>query len=617
MKKIIGILSFFLVAGLIASFIFGFAGSIPSAVPEKAVTKYKLLVSFGYFLRYLPSLIFTGFLVSFSVYFGNNCGGSAFRFSKAMLERFKILMIIAIACSFILTLSSEVFGNMILMGKQNIINHPRLVAQYIKSGETFFRQGVYIKSYAYADAALVLDPSSTEAANLKDRSDVEINRENTSNIKFEIYRSSKELKDNYEGADLDLEKISDAYKCYLKSKECFEKKEWINSHFYAQEGLKLYTPKDPNADELKKISVEAWNNITREHDLSKNDDQLFFDKKYRGYLALVEGDSLTAYYIFRDLYLSSRDYATDPDVLFYLDVAAKRVDERCFFDDEVFQLESFEDVNDICFSYTYVDGTKDIIYFRGMTSIKETGRTVQYLRDLTIQTLSENGSLYRTMSVPYAKVLPVSIKTVNEKTKALWGIDPKVNVIPYIMLNSVGRDNPDIKTEPLYVYESGEIAHLPEYILLPMSYSDFTMLETQTSEPERIQFSNLFKLIKKASKYGYSSEVYCEALLNRIFYPFWIVILLVGYSIVAWNYRTRQNQYFKMTWVLGFPFLILSCHIMNKILLYVFKLFNYVIVGALNSSSGPAIFTGLVVYTLLLFVVSLSFLGCHSSKNLS
>ena len=617
MKKIIGILSFFLLAGLIASFIFGFAGSIPSSVPEKAVSRYKLLVSFGYFLRYLPSLVFTGFLVSFSVYFGNNCEGSTFRFSKAMLGRFKIIMIIALSSSFVLTLSSEVFGNIILMGKQNIINHPRLVAQYIKSGETFFRQGLYIKSYAYADAALVLDPSSIEAANLKDRSDVEINRENTSNIKFEIYRSSKELKDNYEGADIDLEKISDAYKCYLKSKECFEKKEWINAHFYAQEGLKLYTPKDPNAEELKTLSVEAWNNITKEHDLSKDDEQQFFDKKYRGYLALVEGDSLTAYYIFRDLYLSSRDYATDPDVLFYLDVAAKRVDERCFFDDEVFQLESFEDVNDICFSYTYVDGSKDIIYFRGMTSIKETGRTLQYLRDLTIQTLSEDGSLFRTMTVPYAKVLPVSIKSVNDKTKDLWGIDPKVNVIPYIMLNSVGRDNPDIKTEPLYVYESGEIAHVPEYILLPMSYSDFTMLETQTSEPERIQFGNLFKLIKKASMYGYSSEVYCEALLNRIFYPLWIVILLVGYSIVAWNYRTKANQYFKMTWVLGFPFLILLCHIMNKILLYVFKLFNYVIVGALHASSSAAIFVALIVYALLFFVVSLFFLGCHSSKNLS
>ena len=310
--------------------------------------------------------------------------------------------------------------------------------------------------------------------------------------------------------------------------------------------------------------------------------------------------------------MSSRDYATDPDVLFYLDVASKRIDERCFFDDEVFQLESFEDLNDICFSYTYTDGSKDIIYFRGVTSIKETGRTVQYLRDLTIQTIAENGSLFRTMTVPYAKVLPVSIKSINEKTKELLGIDPKVSVIPYIMLNSVGRDDPNVRTEPLYVYESGETAHVPEYILLPMNYSDFTMLETQTSEPARIPFGNLYKLVKKASLYGYSSEVYCEALLNRIFYPFWIVILLIGYASVAWNYRTKVNQYFKMTWVFGFPFIIIICHFLNKWLLYIFKLINYVIVGVVPSAS--AILIGFVLYAGILVLMSLYFFARHTAR---
>ena len=612
MKKIIGTLSFFLVFALIVSLAAGFIGSIPAGVPENAVSRYKLLVGLGYFLRYLPSVVYSGFLVSLSVYFGNNCEGSITRFSSAMLGRFKILIIYACACALILTMSTEVFGSVINRGKRNIINHPKLVAQYIKAGQTFFEEGLYSKSYAYADAALVLNPNSREAAELKDRSDVEINRENTSNIRFEIYRSSKETHDNFSKANIDTRKISDAYKCFLNASACFDRGEWINAHYYAQEGLKLSSPKDPNVDKLKDIATQAWNKITSEHNLAKNEDQKFYDAKYEGYLALVKNDDLTAYYIFRDLFLSSRDYATDPDVLFYLDVASKRIDERCFFDDEVFQLESFEDLNDICFSYTYTDGSKDIIYFRGVTSIKETGRTVQYLRDLTIQTIAENGSLFRTMTVPYAKVLPVSIKSINEKTKELLGIDPKVSVIPYIMLNSVGRDDPDVRTEPLYVYESGETAHVPEYILLPMNYSDFTMLETQTSEPTRIPFGNLYKLVKKASLYGYSSEVYCEALLNRIFYPFWIVILLIGYASVAWNYRTKVNQYFKMTWVFGFPFIIIICHFLNKWLLYIFKLINYVIVGVVPSAS--AILIGFVLYAGILVLMSLYFFARHTAR---
>ena len=123
MKKIIGTLSFFLVFALIVSLVAGFIGSIPSAVPENASAKYKLLVGVGYFLRYLPSVVYSGFLVSLSVYFGNNCEGSISRFSSAMLGRFKILIIYACACAFVLTMSTEVFGSLISRGKRNIINH--------------------------------------------------------------------------------------------------------------------------------------------------------------------------------------------------------------------------------------------------------------------------------------------------------------------------------------------------------------------------------------------------------------------------------------------------------------------------------------------------------------
>ena len=95
MKKIIGTLSFFLGFALILSLVMGFAGSIPSAVPAADSVKYKFLVGIGYFLRYLSSVVFAGFLVSFSVFFGNNCEGSVSRFSSAMLARFKIIIIYA------------------------------------------------------------------------------------------------------------------------------------------------------------------------------------------------------------------------------------------------------------------------------------------------------------------------------------------------------------------------------------------------------------------------------------------------------------------------------------------------------------------------------------------
>ena len=81
---------------------------------------------------------------------------------------------------------------------------------------------------------------------------------------------------------------------------------------------------------MKKISNSAWNNLSEYHNLEKNEDQQIFDKKYEGYLALVQKDDLKAYYLFKQLYMSSRMMQSDPDVKFYLEIAENRVNERAF-----------------------------------------------------------------------------------------------------------------------------------------------------------------------------------------------------------------------------------------------------------------------------------------------
>ena len=73
--------------------------------------------------------------------------------------------------------------------------------------------------------------------------------------------------------------------------------------------------------------------------------------------------------------------------------------------DETLELESFEDANDIHFAYKYPDGSKDVVYCKGVTTVAGTGKSIQYLRELSICSMDKDGKLFRTMSVPYAKVL--------------------------------------------------------------------------------------------------------------------------------------------------------------------------------------------------------------------
>lgn len=609
MKKIIGILSVFIGIGLVVSLINGFMSDIPYTVPQSSAFVYKLMNGLQNFGKFIPGVAITGFVVSCSVHFGRNAEGSTERFSKAMMDRFKIVMIVSIGIAFFLTVCSEVLLLVTANKKNSIINRPKIVNDYINVGNKLFENGYYERAMNYADAALKLSPNEKNAINLRDRADVEINRARTSNIRFKLYESVEEA-EKVDRVVIDPEQINEVYKLYEKAQDAWNKKEWFNAHYYSELGIKLATPKDPNLEELKKLSTSAWNNLTEYHNLAKTEGQLTFEKKYQGYLALVQKDDLKAYYIFRELYQSSREMQSDPDVVFYLEIAENRINERSFFVDETFELKSFESANDVYFAYEYADGTRDVIYFKGMTTVASTGNSIQYLRGLTILSVNRQGEVFRTMTVPYAKVLPVSVKTLTPTTKQLMGIDDSIDCVPYIMLKSVGRDSPEIHNEPLYTYQNGETANTPEYMLLSIPYDNFLLLEKSTSTPESMSLPALIKLVNMAAKYGFCTEVYGQALMNRLYYPLWILVIFILLAGFGWNNRIDANQYFKFSWAFAFiPFILISI-LFDKMMTFLFRLINYVFLGGLGISGG--MITGLVLYVIMLILASVLFVSRNS-----
>ena len=609
MKKIIGILSIFLGIGLILCFVAGFISSVPGSVPKASVSVYKIMTSLQYFARFLPGIAITGFTVSCSVHFGRNAEGSTERFSKAMMDRFKMVMIISISIAFVLTVSYEVIGLLTTNKKNAIINRPKIVNEYINVGNKLFDNGYYERAMSYADAALKLSPNEKKAINLRDRADVEINRARTSNIRFKLYESVEEA-EKVDRVIIDAEQINEVYKLYHKAQEAYDKKEWFNAHYYSELGIKLATPKDPNLEELKKLSTSAWNNLTEYHNLAKSKGQLVFEKKYEGYLALVQKDDLKAYYIFRELYLSSREMQSDPDVVFYLEIAENRINERSFFVDETFELKSFESANDVYFSYEFADGSRDVIYFKGMTAVASTGNSIQYLRALTVVSVDRSGEVFRTMTVPYAKVLPVSVKTLTPTTKALMGIDDSIDYVPYILLKSVGRDTPDLHNEPLYTYQNGETANTPEYLLLSIPYDDFLILENTAGSPDSMTLPALFKLTHMAEQYGFCTEVYGQSFMNRAYYPLWILVIFILLASFGWNNRIGPTQYFKFSWAFAFiPFILISM-LFNQFVMFLFRLMNYVLLGGFGITGG--MIAGLILYIVMLICASIMFVSRNS-----
>lgn len=609
MKKIFIILSVFLGLGFIICFAAGMFMPVPADVPARSNFLYKFCIGLDYFARFLPAMAITGFVISFSVYFGHNSEGSSQRFSPAMGERYKAVMIAALSCTFLVTLSNETFSLWSRKKRTELVNKTKIIKEYIDVGNLLLENGINDRALVYANAALKLNPNSTEARDLKSRADMEINRIYTSELRFDLTKAEPlEIAGNT--LIMDLEKIGDSYRCLLQSRTAFENEQWFNAHYYAELGIKLSDPKNPNMDELRDISAKAWNNITQKHKEVSGLEYDIYDLKYKGYMALVNKNDLEAYYIFRGLLETYPDTARDSDVTFYLEVATDRIEQEYFFVDETLELSSFESANDVYFVYTHKNGAKEIVYFKGVTSVQSTGQSIQYLRDLTIVSLDTYGRFIRKLNVPYAKLMPVSVKNLTVQTKDLLLIDEKTDFVPYILLKSVGRDDENIQFGPTYTYADGSVESSPEYLIFPMKYSDFLMLETSPANPKSGSLLHLIRFAKDASNYGFARELYAQTLLNRLLFPLFMLVLFVILASFAWNNRVGANQMFRFSWVFSFPFIILLSWFTYNFVLILFKLINFVTLSFVTG--GAALAAGAAIYIVILFFCSLSFMAKHT-----
>ncbi len=608
MKRIISVLAAFLGIGFIICFILGMVQSLPSDVPSKSVFVYKLCLGMDYFLSYLPAIIITGFSISCSVYFGHNSEGSTNRFSIAMGKRYKIVIISALISTFVLSLSNETLGILISRKKENIVNRPKLIKEYIDVGNTLCDNGLYERGLVYANAAIKLDSSSEAARNLRSRCEMGINWENVTEL--HLRTENVELKNKSDDEfNIDSQKVYNSYQYLLKAISAFENEQWFDAHFYAEEGIKIASSKEPNLAQLKQISSDAWNNISEAHSSKKTAGEKIFEEKYKGYLALMKNEDLQAYYIFRNLNENYPELDKDNDVQFYMEIARKRVEQKYFFIDETLELETFETANDVYFCNKRADGSEDVLFFKGMTVQKSAGKTIQYLRDFYIITL-RNGEWRRTLHVPYAKVMSLSVKELNENAKTFLEIDDETEYVPYILLKSVGRNNENQVIEPEYIYADGRSASTPEYLVYPLSYSSFLLLEESSENPKTMSFSSLYALSKAASQFGYSQQIFTHIFYNRVLYPIFILVLFMLIGIFSWNYRIGQALYFKMSWAFIFPFLIFLAFLFYKIVFFLFTMINYIFV------SFSSIITGLVLaallYALLFIIFSICFWGCKT-----
>lgn len=638
MKQIVRVLIVYtLVAFVVCLGISAFYGHMPDLLDNASVS-YKFLRGLKWFLAILPAIFISSFLVGCSIQWKTGTEDSQEKYSRAMGKRFKNVIICGIIISCVLTLFQNLLVPLVNKKIKNHEENPALLRKALFLGNEALKNNEPLLAWQYAEQANAIYSQSEEVAAFYKRA-------------VDAKDLSTALKSNpaaIKKVSGPIEKKNKEYtvrEMVQKAESCVEMRDWFNAHYWATLAVNACNGTNTNLQVAQDIANTAWNELS--NPVRSLDDEInkFYARKKEGYTALVKGDSLQSYYIFHEL-SSNAEHYHDPDIVQYLAIAKERVESDYFFIDETADLEKFEDKKQIYFTLKHTDGSYDLVYIDGIANVRSVGGMIRYLDGLTVVTYSKYGSFIRSMHVPFAKMMEVSVDLFTEEQFTLLDIPENVKTVPYILLQSVDRDTEGIVCKPEYSYipsglpagiavklvdilpyternlvvnESDENA-LAEInasyreesssFILPMRFSDFDMLSSVADGPENISVISLIKFMSKAKEYGYSGEVYLQSLLSKCIYPLLILILIVICASFGWNYRLDEDKLFKTVWLLSFPLITAVIYFLLKVVAYLITLVDFFFISCTSMYALPVEFAFFVV---VLIVVSVTFLS-RSSK---
>lgn len=584
------------------------------------------------FLVCLPGILLSGFTVSCAVFWQKKSGNSRSRFSEAMFSRFKLVLFSSLLFILFLSLNEEIFKPSAKRKIDFIKEAPADFADALSIAGHFLEQDQPLLAFQYAEKAVKISPKDADAQRVlklaRDSADLLIDSELHGKKEApEAEKLQKPLHEKDKGHTI-LELLE-------KSDSAAEKKQWFDAHYWASLALEACDGKNTNLDAAAEKSNYAWKMLSLPVEFDNSMEQKYYKIKKDGYAAFSRGDFLKAYYTFLGLKNNYVQAENDPDVNKFLALSEEDLENQYFFFDETEYMEELSDSHKIYFSLDYPDGSKNVFYISNAMDIKKEGGLVRYMENLNVVHYDENNEFDYSFFVPFAKAVAQPVSEFGQENLSYLGIEKSWEYVPSVILQSVDRNTEGLVSSPVYSYEPTGLSELDaknlgaentlkkEYskriplnikngsiMILPMQFSEFNLINAAAGGAKEMPLPVLFKLLPRASGYGFSQEVFAQNLVQRATFPFIMLIMFVFCACIGWNYRIENpDEIFKFKWTLLIPVLSFIMVVSFSIVLYFFNMLSYVFVGLLGTS---AVFAAASFYVLVFFAASVLFLSRKS-----
>lgn len=578
-----------------------FMKNVPVLIAGEEST-YIFTRGFLFFCKFLPALVFSAFLIGCAIAYGKDAEKAKIKYSPFIMAHFRKTMLASIGIVLVVSLVTEVFAPVLEQKQARARIKPVLFSEFVNLSREYYDKGNMNLAFEYSYNALLLNPNDKDAQFINEHAGAALN-----SLKMVLDRPEEPKTTFVPAKETKGETITSLLN---KAKAAMESENWFDAHYYAYLAVEVGSEKDINFEEANRLASEAWNHLFDPTVIKESDEQILFRKKREAYKSFIRGDNIEAYYQFLEIASISDVAARDPDVSKFLALASQRVEDQCFFIEEVENLRRFESHNNVYFALPHDDGSRDVVYIRGITPVKNSGGMIQYVRGFTLFTYASDGRFLRSLYVPYAKMLAENAATFDDESKRLFGIKDSFKTVPYLMLESISKNDRSGRIAPVYEYDAEYLKqnepYLKNYFILGLPMSDFNLLCDATSGSGKMSLLSLMKFLPKAREYGYSYEVYNADFLHRLTYPLIILICCIFMACMAWNYRLKDAQLFKFKWIFIMPVITLILYFVLACGMYACKMLNYALVIMLGAG---AVYVSVALLVLALLIVCFIFVS--------
>lgn len=569
--------------GLIASFAYVFFMPIKETVLPVSLFSWKIRESILLFIFYFPFIYTSALIFAYPIIFGKFGPAKMQRRSSAMIRFIQHFFIFSLAVlSFYVVLAEAV--KPILMEYQSRSVYQALThKEYTKLAKEAYDRNDYSQAGDHIDRALSIWPQSEDAMKLNEM--IKIAGE-----KLSLDKTDSVLRKNISEED----NISMTAEAALKRAEMAALAfDFYTAHYYAKLAMQTFQDGNPLKIDAENLAVRAWAEVEKGLASYKDAPSIaLYKSKKAAYETLQRGDYIKAYYSFLQIDSSMRASnpdKKDPEVERFLKLSRIELEKNVFFTDELKNIPNFIMRGDISFTVREHSHECAVIKIHGISHGSSTLRNEIYLMNVLYTRLGISNAEKWSIIIPYAKLIEV--------------VDDEGKNRLMLQICSVDRYSEENTVYPKVL--SGEIPRENAHnILLPMTMTDFILIEKSISGPSAMKISDLYYFSLIAEKYGLKKEAYLSEVLYRLTEPLLLLIVSLLVLILAWRFRVSPGRRLNKRLFLFSPLCPFLSYILMETLRYIFKL-QIAFFVCLTPRYVSLIVFGLPVIALIFLIITL------------